>query len=108
MFVFEDTDKDKNDWEWKLINKTNDSSPVWSDFHVGIDVKCAGGLCVCPTFTFIMSILYVPSYVALRGLTEKVWSSCALIVFWHSGCPTCVKEVATYSMTVMGGLFSFV
>ncbi len=69
LFVLEGTDKDKNDWGWKLINKTNDSASVWSDLCVGTDVKSTGGLYVCPTFTFTVSILDAPPYVKLRGLT---------------------------------------
>ena len=60
LFVFEGANNASDDWQWKLIDKTNGNSSVRSDFEVKDDVENAGGLRVQLTFTFTASGLAAP------------------------------------------------
>lgn len=71
LFVFEGQSNNNNDWDWKIIDKTNGNSSVRSDFEVGDDAGNNGGLRVRLTFTFTASGLAAPPYVAVSGLTES-------------------------------------
>ena len=71
LFVFEDTSGGSEDWELKIIDKTNSKSSVRGDFEVGEDAENSGDLRVRLTFTFTASRLAVPPYVSISGLTVE-------------------------------------
>ena len=71
LFVFEGAAGGSDDWEWKIIDKTNGDSSIRSDFQVGEGVENSGGLHVCLTVTFTASGLSAPPYIAVSGLTAS-------------------------------------
>ena len=71
LFVFEGSSEGSDEWEWKMIDKTNGNASVRSDFERGDDPENSGGLRVRLTVTFTASGLAAPPYVAVSGLTES-------------------------------------
>ena len=71
LFVFEGTQNDgcKDDWEWKLVDKTEAGNSVYSDFQVSQNAEMNGGLRIRLTFTLTASGLSAAPYVAVSGLT---------------------------------------
>ena len=73
LFTFEGKSTGKGgeeEWEWKLLDKSEGNASVCSDFEVGSDAENGGGLRVRITFTFTLSGLSAPPYIAISGLTD--------------------------------------
>lgn len=78
LFVFEGSKDNSDEWEWKIVDKSNGDSSVRSDFKVGDDAENSGGLHVWLTFTFTAVGLAAPPYSAVTGLdaTELCPDAC--------------------------------
>ena len=65
LFVFEGkvSGTDKEDWDWKMIDMTTNSSSVRSNFEVDEDAENSGGLQVRSNLTFTESGMSAPLYV---------------------------------------------
>ena len=73
LFTFEGRATGKGDdleWEWKLLDKSDGNTSVRSDFEVGDDAERGSGLRVRLTFSFTLSGLSAPPYIAISGLTD--------------------------------------
>ena len=71
FFVFEEKPEGSNgdEWEWKLIDKSNNNSSVRGVFEVEDDAGNSRFFCVHLTFTFTAIGLFVPLYVSVSCLT---------------------------------------
>lgn len=70
IFAIEGVQGGAGEWEWKIVDTTNNNSLVRSDFKVEGEHEMSGGLRVRLTVTIFASRLSAP-YVAVSGLSNK-------------------------------------
>ena len=71
LFAIEGVQGGGGEWEWKIIDATNNNSLVHSNFNIISELEAFWGLRVRPAFSITSSRLAAPPYVAVSRLSNK-------------------------------------